>query len=131
MLKILDIYTDGSFNGQNSSWAFMVIEDNKPIFQDKGILLGEINKMWQIGGEIKAAENAVLWATKNDCKININYDYSGVEFWATGKWRTKNEHTKAYAAFMKENSKYINKYIKVKSHSGVQWNEACDSLAKI
>lgn len=131
MHKILDIYTDGSFNGQNSSWAFIVIEDNKPIFQNKGVLEGDINKMWQIGGEIKAVENAVLWARKNNCQININYDYLGVEHWATGKWRAKNEHTKAYATFMQEHSKYINKYVKVKAHSDNQYNNLVDSLVKI
>lgn len=131
LAKILNVYTDGSFNGQTASWAFIVIENDKPIFQNKGTLSGDINKMWQIGGEIKAAENAVLWAAKNDCQLVINYDYLGVEYWATGKWRAKNEHTKAYKSFMEQNSKYIKGWNKVLAHSGVKWNEACDSLAKI
>lgn len=130
MTKILNVYTDGSFNGKNASWAFIVVQNDEVLFQDRGVLEGDINKMWQIGGEIKAAENAVLWAAKNDCKININYDYLGVEHWATGKWRAKNEHTKAYVAFMQENSKYINKYVKVKAHSDNQYNNLADSLAK-
>ena len=129
--NILDVYTDGSFNGKQASWAFIVIQDDKPLFSKKGVLDGDINSMWQIGGEIKAAENAVLWAKKMDCKININYDYLGVEYWATGKWRAKNPHTKAYQTFMQENAKYVNGYVKIKSHSGNLYNEMADSLAKI
>ena len=130
--KILDVYTDGSFNGKQASWAFIVVQDDKPLFSNKGVLDGDINSMWQIGGEIKAAENAVLWAKEMDCKININYDYLGVEHWATGKWRAKNPHTKAYQAFMQENTdKYVARWVKVVAHSGVKWNEVCDSLAKI
>ena len=128
--QILDVYTDGSFNGQNASWAFVVVKDDKPIFQQKGVLSGDINSMWQIGGEIKAAEFAVQWAKDNNTKININHDYTGVSLWATGVWRAKNPHTKAYQAFMQENSNYINSYKKVKAHGTDVWNNFVDELAK-
>lgn len=131
MTKILDVYTDGSFNGKNASWAFVVIQDNKPLFSKKGVLYGDINSMWQIGGEIKAAENAVLWAKESGCRININYDYIGVENWALGNWKTKNPHTKAYKEFMQNHKDYVNSYVKIKSHSFNKWNDFADALAKI
>ncbi len=130
MIKTLDIYTDGSFNGRNASWAFIVVQNDAVLFQDRGVLEGDINRMWQIGGEIKAAENAVLWAKKMDCLININYDYIGVENWATNAWKAKNDYTKAYKTFMQEHSKYINGWTKIFAHSGHRFNDFVDRLAK-
>lgn len=129
--KILDAYTDGSFNGKNASWAFIIIEDNKIITQQKGILTGDINSMWQIGGEITAAEKAVEWARQNNVKVNIHYDYTGIENWATRKWKAKNTHTQYFRDFMDANSQCINSYVKVKAHSDNLFNNFVDELAKI
>ena len=58
---IYKAFTDGSFNGTNSSWAYVIIDDKENIIkQDKGILDGKINSMHQIGGEIFAVQNADL-----------------------------------------------------------------------
>lgn len=127
---IFDAYTDGSFNGKQASWAFVVIQDNKPLITRKGVLDGDINSMWQIGGEIMAAQNLILWAKELDYRINLYYDYLGVEYWATKKWKAKNPHTKAYQEFMQENAKYVNRYVKVKAHSNDFFNNFVDELAK-
>ena len=131
MTKTLDVYTDGSFNGKQASWAFIVIENDKVIFQNRGVLDGDINSMYQIGGEIKAAENTVLWAKEFGYKIVINYDYTGVENWGRGLWKTKNPHTEAYKEFMLKHKEYINSFVKIKSHSNNLFNDMVDQLAKI
>lgn len=131
MNKILDAYTDGSFNGKNASWAFIIVENNQITAQQKGILDGDINSMWQIGGEITAVVKLIEWARQNNAKVNIHYDYTGIENWATGKWKAKNTHTQYFRDFMMANSQYINAYIKVKAHSTNFFNNAVDELVKI
>ena len=59
----------------------------------------------------------------------IHYDYEGVSSWAQGKWKTNIKLTKEYASFVKESDINI-KWIKVKAHSGDEYNEIADSLAK-
>ena len=124
-----DVYVDGSFNGSNASWGFIVVENDKPIHSDKGVLFGQINEMYQVGGEITAAMKAIEWAKTNSCKINIFYDYLGIENWATKQWKAKKKFTQEYQKFMQDNKSYINSFKKVKSHSGNTYNEAVDQLA--
>lgn len=131
MNKILDAYTDGSFNGKKASWAFIVVENGQITTKQKGILDGDINSMRQVGGEITAVIKLVEWARQNNVKVNIHYDYTGIENWATGKWKAKNTHTKHFRDFMQANSEYVNSYIKVKSHSGHALNDFVDQLVKI
>lgn len=131
MTKVLDAYTDGSFNGKNASWAFIIVENSQITTKQKGILDGDINSMWQVGGEITAVIKLVEWARQNNVKVNIHYDYTGIENWASGKWKAKNTHTKHFRDFMQANSEYVNSYVKVKSHSGHALNDFVDQLVKI
>ena len=63
--------------------------------------------------------------------MNICYDYSGIEMWATGEWKTNNELTMKYARAMQEWGEKISiMFQKVAAHTGVEYNEAVDQLAK-
>lgn len=60
------------------------------------------------------------------------YDYLGIEKWSTGEWKAKKDLTKDYAAFMQKYMKIINiEFEKVKAHTGVEFNEEADRLAKM
>lgn len=74
----------------------------------------------------------VQWSIKNGYKsINICYDYSGIEMWATGAWKAKNELTQKYAKFMNECSNKIHlSFTKITAHTGNMYNEEADRLAK-
>lgn len=56
----------------------------------------------------------------------IHYDYEGVSSWAQGNGKPNIKLTKDYASFVKE-SGIIIKWIKVKVHSGDEYNEVADS----
>lgn len=64
-------------------------------------------------------------------------DYIGCRNWIidtinpkTKPWKTNKEFTKEYRKFCLENRDYINDIVKVKGHSGDQWNEYADKLVK-
>ena len=64
-------------------------------------------------------------------EIDLYYDYAGIEKWCTGEWKTNKKGTAAYKQFYDEISKKVKvNFIKVKSHSGVEYNEKADRLAK-
>ena len=96
-------------------------------------LSGRVNKYTesrQIGGELKGTMAVIRWCEENNVsEIDIYYDYKGIEMWATGRWKTEKPISQEYRAFMQQ-SKIKVHWHKVKSHTGVHWNEVADELAK-
>lgn len=124
------IYIDGSFFKNTTSYAAVVIQNGKNIHEESGKLAKKYHKYRQIGGELYAVKTAIEWCKKN--KLNnaiIYYDYTGIEKWATGKWKTNNSFTHSYKNYMNKIKVNI-KWVKIKSHSGDKWNEYVDQLAK-
>lgn len=128
----LNIYVDGSYcklENINGVGCVMV-EGNEEIHsiskQTKG------NNQWNVGAEIESALTAVNWAIDNGYEaVIINYDYLGIEMWATGSWNANNPITSSYARKMRELAQQINiSFNKVKAHSGDVFNDLADKLAK-
>ncbi|MCI8506762.1 MAG: reverse transcriptase-like protein [Lachnospiraceae bacterium] len=128
-------YVDGSFDLNIGKYAFgcVIITPNGEIVRESGngdnpdsIALRNVT------GEMLGAMFAVKWCEKNGYSaIEICYDYLGIEKWATGEWKAKNNLTKKYAQFMKENSDKLNiSFKKIAAHTGNKYNEEADKLAK-
>ena len=63
--------------------------------------------------------------------FDICYDYAGIEMWATDQWKTNNPLTRQYADYMKRmNQKIVISFHKVAAHTGVEYNEMADRIAK-
>lgn len=131
IVPIIDVFVDGaSHQDKKTVWAFIAVRgDKKIIHQVSGVLRGDICKMFQVGGELKAVMKAVEWAKENNYKININYDLEGTRFWMDGSWRCKNKWTQEYKKFVNENHEVINSWVKVTAHSGNHYHEMTDKLA--
>lgn len=134
--EIVNLYCDGSFNGKNASWGFIVVDkNNKILYKNKGILAGEINKMYQIGGEIYGCIEGIKYCISAGFICKVYYDYQGLQSWVAdiygGKvWKAKNEWSQMYRNFIIQHKQHINSFNKVKSHSGNKFNEEVDKLIK-
>lgn len=128
-------YVDGSYHKATNRYSFgaaliqngEVIETmsrvgNNPRYQGS----------WQIAGEVFGALHAIQWAIKNGFKkIIIHYDYIGIEKWAMGEWRANKPVSQDYIESFKKLTPQIDiEFVKVKAHSGVEYNELVDQLAK-
>lgn len=124
-------YVDGSHHKQKNTVGYgaIILQGDKEIVR----LSGRVNKYIesrQIGGELKATMAVVNWCQQNNIsEIDIYYDYKGIELWATGRWKTEKPVSQDYRAFMQKSTIKIH-WHKVKSHTGVHWNEVADELAK-
>lgn len=126
------IYVDGSYckAGKINGIGCVMMKNNKICNtiskQTKG------NDLWNVGAEIESALTAVNWAIDNGYKeVVINYDYLGIEMWVNGSWNANNHITASYARKMRELKQQIQiNFIKVKAHSGNEFNELADALAK-
>lgn len=128
-------YVDGSFDKRTERYSFgaALIQNNEVIHTLSRV--GDNPKYqdsWQIAGEVFGALHAIQWAVKNHFKkIIIHYDYIGIEKWAMGEWKTNKPVSQDYVTAYKQIAPQIDiEFIKVKAHSGVEFNELVDQLAK-
>ena len=127
-------YVDGSYNIKDTSFSYgALLFDNSGIYEEHSerFFTGN-NEMRNVAGEIKGAEYAMKRALElGKNKLYLHFDYSGIEHWARGEWKTNKEGTINYKNFYDSiRSKLKVEFIKVKAHSGVEYNEIVDKLAK-
>lgn len=136
--SIPTFYIDGSYNSKEEiiGWGGVLVHNDRILatFYDGETL--EKDSLEQnsrnIKGEINAVKEAIHLAHWKGLKeIAIGYDYNGLKYWALGEWKTNLPLTKDYREFMKEEMKHIKiHWIKIKSHTGHEYNEMADEYAK-
>lgn len=129
------IYVDGSFmvHKENYSYGFLVVKNNEILFEDNGVGYDkDAIALRNVSGEVEGAIKATEYAINNGYRdIILCYDYQGIESWALGTWKRNNRITQNYHKFMQEKLKVINiKFKKIKGHSGNEFNDRADILAK-
>lgn len=133
--ELLCAYVDGSFDKATKRYSYGVV-----LIKDNNVLTTLANSdndsdyadSFQIAGECFGALNAIKWAINHDYNhIAIFYDYLGIEMWAKGNWRANKPVSKDYVAHFKKLAAKIKvDFVKVKAHSGIEYNELADQLAK-
>lgn len=129
------IYVDGSYNSATKFYGSgLVVVDVEKDEVIKEIAFGNKDhiNMRNVTGECMASVTALILANKNNLKeISMFFDYQGIESWALGEWKTKNDFTKWYARKYKELTKDLTvHFFKVKGHIGDKYNEMADVLSK-
>lgn len=127
-------YVDGSYNIHDGRFSYGVVLFHKgrmntfsEAFSDPSLA-----EMRNVAGEIKGSEFAAAYCIEHHIKsIDIYYDYTGIEQWANGHWKTNKEGTRAYAEFIRSARQKVDiRFVKVKGHSGDAYNDMADRLAK-
>lgn len=131
----IEIYVDGSWNEKlkQYGYAFVAVKNNKVLdtYYYKGNNSRYIESR-NIAGEIVATLKAINYAIENGYNVvEIFYDYQGIEAWATGRWAAKKPISEAYVHHIKKLLSQIKiTFTKVKAHSGNNFNNQADNLAK-
>lgn len=128
-------YVDGSYEHSLTKYGFgcvFVLPDGSVYVENGSGDNPETAALRNVSGEMLGAMYAVRWGIKNGfSKIEIRFDYEGIEKWVTGAWRSKTELTQKYAASMRQWQGQITvEFTKVPAHSNVFFNELADQLAK-
>lgn len=128
-------YVDGSYDNSLPRYAFgcvFILPDGR-IYTEYGNGDNQDSlKLRNVTGEMLGAMFAVKFAMKNGFKkLEIRYDYQGIEKWVTGEWKSKTELTRKYAEAMRSWSRAVAiHFTKVAAHTNVEFNELADKLAK-
>lgn len=129
------IYVDGSFDGKDYSYGFVVVD----VLKDEALHTQfgkgdheEAALLRNVAGEMKGAMEALAYCVREGIgEVTLCYDYTGVAMWALKKWQRKNEFTEKYSQFMENYMKKVKvTFLKIKGHSGDKWNDEADGLAK-
>jgi len=126
-------YVDGSFIEDAIGYGLIVVYCGEVVEERSGKISDastNVERMRQVGGEIRAIYEALEWVQSNGMnELHIHYDYKGLECWATGAWQAKKDFTKQYQKTL-QNTPIRITWHKVESHSGDRWNERADELAR-
>ncbi len=123
-------YVDGSFLNGRIGYGAVILRDNELLHEISGGLDETYSAHHQIGGELKAVLESVTWCKKNKIgELHIYYDYKGIEMWAKGKWKAKNDLTQKYQEYMIR-QEIVFHFHKIAAHTGNRWNDYADQLAK-
>lgn len=127
-------YVDGSFDLANWTFSYGVVFITQTTKEDYSGRDDDetLAKMRNVSGELKGAMVAMDIAVKQNIKtLYLHFDYTGIERWAKGDWKTNKEGTKFYKNYydsIKDKVDVV--FIKVKAHAGIKYNEEADKLAK-
>lgn len=127
-------YVDGSYSIDTKTFSYgMVVftTEAKETYSGKDNHK-DLADMRNVAGELKGAIEAMkLSISKGKKTLYLHYDYMGIEEWAKGNWKTNKVGTKAYKEYYDSIKDKLNVvFIKVLAHSGVEFNEEADILAK-
>ena len=128
-------YVDGSFEVSLGRYAYgcVILTPEGEIIRKSGSGNNpESAALRIVTGEMLGSMNAVKWCIEHGYSaVDIRYDYMGIEMWATGGWKAKNELTQKYAEYMQRNAQRMKiTFRKIAAHTGNKYNEEADKLAK-
>lgn len=127
-------YVDGSYQAETGEYGCGVVffyEGEKTEISQRG-QDQELASMRNVAGEIMGAELAMQEAVRRGAKrLTIFHDYQGIASWCLGEWKTNKEGTIAYKRYYDSLAdRLVISFQKVKGHSGDEWNDRADELAR-
>ena len=127
-------YVDGSYDAKTGLFSFgaVIFFEDKETNMSRAFEDAELSLMRNVAGEIKGAVAAMEYCIQNGIKkLDLYYDYQGIESWCTGAWKTNKTGTVEYKRFYDSIKSELDvRFVKVKGHSGDKYNDKADSLAK-
>lgn len=128
-------FVDGSYDNQSKFYGYGVVLVSKDGMTEE-LIGSDNNKDYvntrNVAGEIEGVQHAMTHAVRKGYKkVAVFYDYMGIEKWAVGEWQAKSAIARDYVIFVTDIKRSIDiEFHKVKAHSGIEYNEKADELAK-
>lgn len=129
MSSNIEVYTDGSCipNPGKGGWAYIILQDEKEIKRDFGNSKISTNNIMEMTSVIEA-----LKFLQNKNNFTIYSDSQYVIHFCNCTWKKANrkKNLDLWAILDKVSLNKNIKWVHVRSHTGIFYNELVDSLAK-
>lgn len=132
----VDIWVDGSciHNGGDNmqlGWGYLIRKGNQELHRASGNdIPAEARQHRNVAGEIQAVLKALDWCRSQGIpSATIYFDYQGLSEWVKGFWKAKTPFTQAYVSSVLAHGMDLH-WVKVLAHSGEEFNEVVDELAR-
>lgn len=127
-------YVDGSYNSETKEYSYgaiLVHNNEETEYSGKGTD-SSLADMRNVAGEILGAELMMRKCVELGVKrLDLYYDYEGIEKWCNGAWKAKKIGTQSYRDYYNSIKSMLQvNFHKVQAHTGVELNERVDRLAK-
>lgn len=128
----LHIYVDGSYDKKTGmcSYAVVILDSERQLIDTITKSFFDTYSSHNVTGEIYGAIAAIQYAYDNNKTAIIYHDYTGIASWYKGEWSIKSEIAQYYDSEIKHMKNHDIYFKKVLGHSGDQYNELADRLAK-
>jgi len=131
---IIEVYSDGSSDGGNGKpggWAFVIVVDGVKVHEASGSEQKATNNTMEILSATMGLEYVVnAYPYCQDVTL-ISDSQLALKF-ATKEYTVKKMHLLPYVLRLRKAFDQLKAKTKwVRGHSGVEWNEHCDTLSKI
>ena len=130
------IWVDGSCihnvgDNMQLGWGYLIREGDQELHRASGNdIPEEARRHRNVAGEIQAVLKALEWCGKRGIpSATIYYDYRGLSEWVKGYWKAKTPFTQAYVSSVQAHGMDLH-WVKVLAHSGEEFNEIVDQLAR-
>lgn len=128
-------YVDGSYKADTNEFSYgaVIFVNGEEIEMSHKYNEPEYAEMRNVAGEIVGAGQVMRYCVANGFrKLDLYHDYEGIAKWCTGEWKATKPVTKRYKEFYNSiKTKLDVRFIKVKGHSGDEYNDRADTLAKV
>ncbi len=127
-------YVDGSYENSVKlfSYGLVMFAKGEELHFAEQYNTPNLVEMRNVAGELMGARKAMQYCIDHQIKsLDLYYDYEGISKWCTGEWKANKEGTQAYKAFYDSvKDKLSVTFYKVMAHTGDEFNELADQLAK-
>lgn len=127
-------YIDGSYNTKTKVYGYgaVIFYRHEKVARKGSDSRPEYAEMRNVSGELIAAGKVIELALKIGVRrLDLYYDYEGIEKWPTRKWKANKDFTQRYAVYVRRAMASLDiRFFKVEAHTGDRYNEEADQLAK-
>lgn len=133
---IIEIYSDGSSNGQTlkqdcGGWAFVVIVDGVKVHEGSGGTNTSTNNTMELQAAVEGLKYVAANPAWVGAQVSLVADSQLVLNYANGTYRCRKLHLAMLHSNLTRLYKQLNATTRwVRGHTGDKYNEECDVLAK-
>ena len=135
----ITIYTDGACSGNPGpgGWGYVILQDGNFLKEGSGGEVETTNNRMEMTAAIEALysipDKSIITLNSDSAYLVNAFNQKWIKGWIKNGWKTASGkpvlNFDLWQKLIRLDAYHQITWVKVKGHSGIQWNERCDKLA--